>query len=89
VAGAVDEIVEVLGIDAASRPESLDPDLDALANRFGIDGGGPRPLERLIEMRDRARAEGRFDEADEIRAALDDAGVTLEDGPDGTRWLRK
>jgi cysteinyl-tRNA synthetase len=90
VAGAVEEIVEVLGIDAASRPESLVPDLDAvLASRFGIDGGGLGALERLIEMRDRARAEGRFDEADEIRAALDDAGVTLEDGPDGTRWLRK
>ena len=89
VAGAVEEIVEVLGIDAASTPESLDPDLDALATRFGIDGGGLGALQRLIEMRDRARAEGRFDEADEIRAALDEAGVNLEDGPDGTRWLRK
>jgi cysteinyl-tRNA synthetase len=40
-------------------------------------------------MRNRARAEKRYDEADAIRDELDRVGVILEDGPHGTKWLRK
>jgi cysteinyl-tRNA synthetase len=46
-------------------------------------------IDQLIELRARAREERRFDDADAIRQGLDEAGVVLEDGPDGTRWLRK
>jgi cysteinyl-tRNA synthetase len=46
-------------------------------------------IDQLIELRARAREERRFDDADSIRRGLDEAGVVLEDGPDGTRWLRK
>ncbi|HEX6947686.1 MAG TPA: cysteine--tRNA ligase [Acidimicrobiia bacterium] len=88
LAGAVEEIVGVLGIcDAWAAPEEI-PDVTAVAERFGVDATGVAAIESLIELRRRARAERRFDEADAIRTALEEVGVQLEDGPDGTRWVR-
>ncbi|MEL7185237.1 MAG: cysteine--tRNA ligase [Pseudomonadota bacterium] len=45
-------------------------------------------IEALIEQRNAARAAKDFAAADEIRDKLADAGVTIEDGPDGTTWRR-
>ncbi len=88
LAGAVEEIVEVLGIfDARPAPDDV-PDVGAVTGRFGVAASGAEAIEALIEMRRLARSERRFDEADAIRAALEEAGVVLEDGPHGTRWLR-
>jgi len=89
IAGAVAEIVQVLGLDDASTPADDTVDLANLAKRFGIGGDDRQILEALVSMRNRARAEKRFDEADEIRNELDRVGVILEDGPHGTKWLRK
>jgi cysteinyl-tRNA synthetase len=89
IAGAVAEIVEVLGLDDASTPADDTVDLADLAGRFGVSGDDRQILEALVSMRNRARAEKRFDEADEIRDELDRVGVILEDGPHGTKWLRK
>src|SRR3990172_3298759 len=89
IAGAVAEIVEVLGLDDASTPAEDSVDLVPLAERFGITGDDGKILESLVAMRNRARAEKRFDEADAIRDELDRVGVILEDGPHGTKWLRK
>jgi cysteinyl-tRNA synthetase len=88
LAGAVEVIVEVLGLDEASSVEAS-LDLGDLASRFGIDVSGEALIDALIGLRDAARADGRYEEADMIRGALDQVGVVLEDGPDGTRWLRK
>jgi cysteinyl-tRNA synthetase len=85
----VAEIVEVLGLDDASTPAEDSVDLVPLAERFGITGDDGKILETLVRMRNRARAEKRFDEADAIRDELDRVGVILEDGPHGTKWLRK
>ena len=77
LAGAVETIVGILGLhDAEPAP---------------ISGGGisDEEIERLIARREAARAARDFGEADEIREQLAGAGVTIEDGPDGTRWLRK
>jgi cysteinyl-tRNA synthetase len=64
-------------------------DLDDLPQRFGIDPGSEDVIGQLIDLRWQARAEGRFADADSIRDGLEELGVTLEDGPDGTRWLRR
>lgn len=40
----------------------------------------------LLEVRDRARSEGRWTEADAIRDALAAVGVEVRDTPDGSEW---
>lgn len=77
IAGAVESIVGVLGIDDASNPAPSEATLSDVE------------IGRLVEERNLARSERQFDEADRIRDRLDEAGITLEDGPDGTRWLRR
>jgi cysteinyl-tRNA synthetase len=89
VAGAVEEIVEVFGLDDAALPAETTLHLGDLPARFGLDGAGPEAIDQLVELRARAREERRFEDADAIRLGLEDAGIVLEDGPDGTRWLRK
>jgi cysteinyl-tRNA synthetase len=46
-------------------------------------------VERLIEERITARAEKDWAKADAIRNRLDEMGVVLEDGPQGTTWRVK
>jgi cysteinyl-tRNA synthetase len=36
-----------------------------------------------------ARSSRDFDRADEIRQTLEEQGVLLDDGPDGTQWRRR
>jgi cysteinyl-tRNA synthetase len=43
-------------------------------------------IEKMIEERNAARAEKKWNDADTIRDRLKDMGVILEDGPDGTTW---
>ncbi|MBW3666365.1 MAG: cysteine--tRNA ligase [Actinobacteria bacterium] len=76
LAGTVEEIVVVLGLDDAEPAPQSSLEMQV------------EEIERLVALRDAAREEGRFDEADRIRDELSSAGVVLEDGPDGTRWLR-
>jgi cyanophycinase-like exopeptidase len=44
-------------------------------------------VEILLRLRDRARAEGRFDEADAIRDTITAAGVEVRDTADGVTWI--
>lgn len=77
LAGAVGEIVGVLGLDEATEAPKL---AEALSDE---------EIEALVEQRNQARQDRNFEAADRIRDRLDEAGVTLEDGPDGTRWIRR
>jgi cysteinyl-tRNA synthetase len=43
-------------------------------------------LHILVELRQEARQARDWAKADAIRDRLAEMGVTLEDGPDGTRW---
>jgi hypothetical protein len=43
-------------------------------------------VEALLEARERAREQQRFDDADAIRDRLVDAGINVQDRPDGTIW---
>ena len=45
-------------------------------------------IEALIDKRNAARAAKDFAAADAIREQLDAGGITIEDGPSGTRWRR-
>jgi cysteinyl-tRNA synthetase len=46
-------------------------------------------LQNLIQEREQARRERDFPRADEIRAALRQRGILLEDTPAGVRWYRQ
>jgi cysteinyl-tRNA synthetase len=89
LAGAVEMIVSVLGIDEGMPAPDRDLMLEGLAARFGLAGTDEDVIETLINMRNAARADGKFAEADSIRDALAEVGVILEDAADGTRWVRR
>ena len=76
IGGALEVIVGILGINDAADAETADPQI------------ADDDINALIGERALARREKRFADADAIRDTLDEAGVTLEDGPNGTRWLR-
>jgi cysteinyl-tRNA synthetase len=56
----------------------------------GNDGGAlsAPDIERLIEQRRQARTNRDFAAADAIRERLTAGGISIEDGPSGTRWRR-
>jgi cysteinyl-tRNA synthetase len=43
-------------------------------------------VEALVEIRERARAQMRFEEADSIRTVLEKSGIQVSDDRDVTRW---
>jgi cysteinyl-tRNA synthetase len=45
-------------------------------------------IDLLVQLRDDLRAAKQFELADRVRAGLAELGITLEDGPEGTRWRR-
>jgi len=66
--------------------------LDPAAPEWAAEGGGGADatlaslVEHLIGQREAARSAKDFAAADSVRDTLAAAGITLEDGPDGTRW---
>ncbi|MDJ0950333.1 MAG: cysteine--tRNA ligase [Alphaproteobacteria bacterium] len=54
----------------------------------GAGAEGVAEIEDLIARREGARKAKDFAEADRIRDELEEMGVVLEDGPDGTTWRR-
>ena len=66
-----------------------DPE-DFLKSRAGQQAGlGDDEVDRLVELRRQARAEKNWSEADRVRDQLTEAGIEIEDGPEGTRWRRR
>ncbi|MDY7093296.1 MAG: cysteine--tRNA ligase [Acidobacteriota bacterium] len=77
--GALAEVDTVLGV--------LDP---AKWPAVGEAASGPsdEEIQSLVDQRTEARAAKDFATADELRARLDELGIILKDGPDGTVWRR-
>jgi len=69
---------EMLGLLGAEPEQWFTADSSAELSGVEID-------KRLAE-RDKARAARDFAEADRIRDELAELGISIEDGPDGTRW---
>ena len=46
-------------------------------------------IEGLVDLRNRLRREKQWQQADVVRNRLDEAGIVLEDSPQGTTWKRK
>ena len=89
---AVRAMLDTLGLDPLA-----DPGVAAGAAGGAADGTAESPehaaLEALIAEQLNARAEARkakdFAKADQIRDALTEAGIAIEDGPQGSTWSLK
>lgn len=89
---AVRAMLDTLGLDPLSEPW-----VSAGAAGGAADGTAESPehaaLEALIAEQLNARAEARkakdFAKADQIRDALTEAGIAIEDGPQGSTWSLK
>ena len=55
----------------------------------GHEGLAAEDIEALIQERLLARSNRDFGRADDIRQTLEEQGVLLDDGPDGTQWRRR
>jgi cysteinyl-tRNA synthetase len=83
LAATMKECGQVLGI-LNQEPDSW------FKSRTGdeVDGMSDDDIDALIAARNKARDASDWGEADRIRDALTEAGVLLEDGPEGTTWKR-
>jgi cysteinyl-tRNA synthetase len=80
---ALETMAKVLGL----MDEAPDVFLDRKKRRWLKNIGMTLPeLEEHIRVRDRARSDRRWEEADRIRKELQEKGITLEDTPEGTLW---
>jgi cysteinyl-tRNA synthetase len=93
LAAAIAEMIDVLGIEIGGGGDLSDiaDRVDALATSLGVEPGGDpgETLDRLLERRSAARADRDFATSDRIRDDLAALGITIEDGPDGSKWHRR
>ncbi|MFH0821917.1 MAG: cysteine--tRNA ligase [Pseudomonadota bacterium] len=79
----VDFSREVLGILTEEPANYL---TDIRVKKAAALGISAEDIEALISERGEARKNRDFQRSDQIRADLDQKGIVLEDGPDGTSW---
>ena len=89
--GAFDEITSILGLEAPGLElAGIAGQIDVLLESLGLEPG-PTPEEsvgRLLSVRNKARTQGDWAEADAVRDGLAALGIIVEDTPDGARWHR-
>ena len=78
--------ITLVGLDAVFR-EVGDRILGIMPDSgSALEGLTPRLLTMLLSIRADLRSAKNFDMADRIRNELTEAGITVEDHPDGSRW---
>ncbi len=80
---ALKMMVEVLGLLQESPETFFSKRKERWLKEQGFSS---EAIEELIRKRERARKEKKWQEADRIRAELQEKGITLEDAPGGTVW---
>jgi len=66
--------------------EELAPKLESVSKELGLE---LKNMDAVITLRKSARAEKNWEMADKIRIALDNVGIGLKDGKEGTTWELK
>ncbi|MBN1361827.1 MAG: cysteine--tRNA ligase [Sedimentisphaerales bacterium] len=82
--GAVDQLFTQLGGDVLGIVQN-----EYIESVAASDEAVDKLAQILIAQRAEARKAKNFAQADAIRARLDEAGIVLEDKPDGTQWRWK
>ena len=80
------KLATTLGFTFEKATLSDDEIKEVLAEVNAKIGKSYASMDELIEDRKQARAEKNWDLADKIRIALDENGIVLKDGKDGTVW---
>jgi len=78
----------ILGLDFAGEKTGLKGVLE-IAGARDVEGVTSALVRGLVDLRADARKAKDFAQADAIRDRLAEAGIALEDGPDGTTWRFK
>jgi hypothetical protein len=98
VAAALDTVLELEDVHEAlphqSQVEEAHRTLRRMVARLGEtvadtavrSGARSEAIDALVAVRERARVDGRWEEADAMRDALALLGVTVADTPDGPQW---
>ena len=93
LAAAVAEMIGVLGVrvEEAEDLSEIAGAVATLATELGVKAAAEpqETLDRLLERRSVARAERDFATSDRIRDELAALGISIEDGPDGSKWHRR
>jgi cysteinyl-tRNA synthetase len=102
VSGGLASVFELMtAVNRAGRPLSVRDEklvrdrMEAIDDVFGFlerepetTYGDEADIQQLVDQRSKARANGDFRMADQIRDALRARGILIEDGASGTRWRR-
>ena len=75
------ELTSVLGLTLAINPKDIPSTNEVAKLPLSV-------IEELLEQRHTARQEGRYQEADDIREQLTQAGIAIHDTPAGPKWER-